>query len=199
MSNVQLIFSADNVDVQKAALTGSGPYHGMGAILSHVPLSLSSQISCKTILRKTVSKTDILKNSITIKQFKEDCTIKNLELTKTFEFDATYFFPVEYMRIIYTMFNPHCPQISGCVHIITKHNKAPDKHTIDFLTLVDLASTDPHCMNTTLHYISELHKKLKLTGIHIVTFDQPLWKLAMIVKHQVSIHAVILLDNFTHN
>lgn len=93
------------------------------------------------------------------------------------------------------LFNPRMPQLSGSIHVILKHNSVPDQHRFDFLPLIDLKSTDPNCMYTTLDYISDTHKKLKLPGIPIVTFVQPLWRLAMIVKNQMSLQIVILLGN----
>lgn len=65
------------MDVQKATLTGSGTFHGMGIILSH---KSTFSVNCQGIKKKKVTKADILKHSIKLKQFKKECTIKDLEL-----------------------------------------------------------------------------------------------------------------------
>ena len=106
--------------------------------------------------------------------------------------------PVDYLRLSHALINVKAlnPQISGSMHIITKGDKFPGKHQIEYLPIIDLSSTNPSCMRTTLEYIIDHHSKLKLPGVPLVGFDQPLWVLSMQVKNALDLNVVPLLGNF---
>ena len=73
------LWSADNVDVQKATLTGSGTFHGTGIILS---LISKGSFSANVIRRRKVTKDEILERMVVIKTYPRDKekTIKDLAL-----------------------------------------------------------------------------------------------------------------------
>ena len=51
-------------------------------------------------------------------------------------------------------------------------------------------------MYTTLDFIISQHKDLQLPGTPIVGFDQPLWKLGMVVKRNMGLSINLMLGNF---
>ena len=103
---------------------------------------------------------------------------------------------VEYLRAIAVLKDCSVPQLSGAMRVMTKHDEVPGKHKIEFLGIIDLPSTDMSCVYTTLLFVEAQHKKMKLPGLAVCTFDQPLWQKAMIVKAHMNIHMVIMLGNF---
>ena len=151
------LWSADNVDVQKATLTGSGTFHGTGIILS---LISKGSFSANVIRRRKVTKDEILEQMVVIKTYPRDKekTIKDLALkgsgiatmsTKETKSNGL----IDYLRV--TSGKESTPQISGVMHVVTRGNEIPGKHTIAFLP-----STDWSCMYTTLDFIISLHKDL---------------------------------------
>ena len=75
-----------------------------------------------------MSKSDILNNSINIKQYHEDKSIKDLVLKdRIIDLDARMKLscPIDYLRVSCAIFKPETPQTSGSIHVITRHNKSP--------------------------------------------------------------------------
>ena len=64
METISPLYSGDNVDVNKITLVGTGTFHGMAIIFSHIS---KSPLLSQSISRRKVSKDEILKKSISIK------------------------------------------------------------------------------------------------------------------------------------
>ena len=109
--------------------------------------------------------------------------------------------PIDYLRMSHALLNPQSlqPQTAGVMNIITKSNDIPGRHSIEFLPIIDLASTKINCMVTTLDFIIGHHQQLKLPGKPIIGFNQPLLQLAMIVKQQMGLDMVVFWRTSTHS
>ena len=158
------LFSADNVDIQKATLTGVGTFHGTGMIFSHIS---SQPFPSEVITRRKVTRDEILKHAVAIKYYPRD-KLKTLRtITLKGQMDATSLLkqtssPIDYLRVSFSYLNSQTlvPQMSGTMNVITRSNAFPGKHNVEFLPLIDLPSTDINCIYTTLDFLQNQHKKL---------------------------------------
>lgn len=190
------LYSADNVDIMKTTLTGSGTYHGMGMIFSHIS---SRPFPTDTIRRRKVSSEEILSHSVKLKSMPNSFTEFSKLRLESFDLSQKYLpLPVDLLRTGFTFLNPRSltPQISGVMNIVTKSNHCPGKHFIEYLPIIDLPSTNKNCMFTALDFIIDHHRAAKLPGKPVIGFDQPLWKLGMEVKLKMALEVVLLLGNF---
>ena len=190
------LWSADNVDVLKQG----GTFHGMGIILAH---RLKRIISTK-IQRRQVSTAEILRMATKVKEV-PSCfsakAVKNVGIILREVVNVQGFFSqpqpsgIDYLRVCVSV-TKDVPQSAGCMHVMTKANALPEPHCIDFLPIIGIPSTNWKCVFTTLDYIIEQHKRLKLPGKAVVTFDQPLWHKAMVLTKHLNLPVVLLLGNF---
>lgn len=82
------------------------------------------------------------------------------------------------------------------MRLICSNNTTPGKHSIFFCPIIDLKSENMSCILTTIEFVIGQHDKYNFPGIPILTFDAPLWKKAMIVKHHYKFNIFILPGNF---
>ena len=95
------------------------------------------------------------------------------------------------LRLSAAIFKP-VPQWSGFMKLLMKDNTIIGKYKIDFLPFIDLDPTDESTIFTSLNFAIEDAKKLGQCTI--ITFDQPLWHKAMIIKKKKNV--TIMLGNF---
>ena len=194
------LYSADNVNIFIRTLTGHGMFDGMGMITAYIKHGGFNYMAIK---RRKVSSDEILRHAVETKMFPRDKK-KNIETHITppdFNLEAIraqVFAPMDYLKACHVLLNPDklVPQISGVMNIMTKTNEIPGKYKVEFLPLIDMPSKDISCMTSTLSYITEHHRKLKLPGNPIIGFDQPLWILSMDVKEMLELDIVIVLGGF---
>ena len=193
-------YAADNVDVMTKSLDGKNTFHGTGLIFAHIS---SGSFTDKVIPRNKVTEEQLQTHEIMIKSYprsKEMQTLDSIQL-RELTLNRTLLNPaplmtVEYLRAAAALKYCSVPQLSGAMRVMTKHDEVTGKHKIEFLGIIDLPSTDMSCVYTTLLFVEAQHKKMKLPGHGVCTFDQPLWQKAMIVKAHMNIHMVIMLGNF---
>ena len=186
---------ADNVDVMKTTLTGSGTYHGLAMIFSHIS---SKPFPTDPIQRRKVSKEEILSHSVKIKSMTKSFTKFSKVCLKIIDISEFRTILVDLLRTSFTFLNPGSltPQISGVMNIVTKCNLYPGKHSIEYLPIIDLPSTNKNSIFTALDFLIDHHRAAKLPGKPVIGFDQPLWKLAMKVKLEMGLDVVLMLGNF---
>ena len=80
------------------------------------------------------------------------------------------------------------------MRLLTKDNTIIGKYKIDFLPFIDLDPTDESIIFTTLNFAIEDAKNLGQCPI--ITFDQPLWHKAMMIKKKKNLDVTIMLGNF---
>ena len=87
------------------------------------------------------------------------------------------------------------PNWSGFMQHVTQKFSNPGKASINFLPIIDLKSTDERCIYSTLVFIIEQAKNMKIPTPS-VAYDQPLWYKAMGIKAEQHLQIVIRLGGF---
>ena len=82
----------------------------------------------------------------------------------------------------------------GFMRQITVNVDVNGEHQVEFLPCIDLDSNNMSTVFTTLILVSDQCKKHKVDPV--VTFDQPLWLNAMMIKKKNNLPIAILLGNF---
>ena len=155
--------SADNVDVMKTTLTGSGTYHGLAMIFSHIS---SKPFPTDPIQRRKVSKEEILSHYVKIKSMTKSFTKFSKVCLKSIDISEFRKILVDLLRTSFTFLNPGSltPQISGVMNIVTKSNSYPGKHFIEYLPIIDLPSTNKNSIFMALDFLIDHHRAAKLPG-----------------------------------
>ena len=197
-----VLYAADNVDVNKVTMDGANVYHGLGSIFGYITGSTSGSFFKDKIPKRKVTSSEILESCLQIQAYpkgKDMATISDLAVT--YEFNTEHILAttvpgaIDYLRVCASL-TSHQPPVSGLMKNITRHNTHPGQHTIEYLPLIDLKSTDLSSIFTALEFIEVQHKLLKLPGIPVIGFDQPLYKAAMIVRHHKKTRVDLVLGNF---
>ena len=85
------------------------------------------------------------------------------------------------------------PSWSGMMQFV-HHGTHPGKSSFVFLPMIDMKSTDPTCIYSTLKFICEHAHHHNATPI--ITFDQPLWWKAMLIieaePEGSNLHSIVL-------
>ena len=87
------------------------------------------------------------------------------------------------------------PNWSGFMQHVTQKFSNPGEASINSLPIIHLKSTDERCIYSTLVFIIEQAKNMKIPTPS-VTFDQPLWYKAMAIKAEQHLQIVIRLGGF---
>ena len=148
------VYAADNANVQMMTVTGKGSFNGMAMVCSYIA---KGNRSSQTITRRKVKAAEIMKKAVEIKLWPADKARKvdKVMLHLNDKPDLAFFAdkpraPIDLLRSCNTLLNPNklVPQISGVMNIITKSNPHPGVHTVDFLPMINLSSTDLNCIRT---------------------------------------------------
>ena len=78
------------------------------------------------------------------------------------------------------------PSWQGVMQMIHRGSH-PGKSSIKFLPMIDMSSSDPSCIYSTLCFVSEHAQKYNSTPI--ITFDQPLWLKAILIIEEEPSHS----------
>jgi len=164
-------YSADNVDHNIRTIDGANTFHGMGIIAIITP---------GTTLTHAVPRTEIRPNQITsvgaihIQYYRIDnralADVKYKDLPLVVCEDPTSNLDVLWQTSL--LFSPTRTAWSGlmqCVHSIAH----PGKSSVLFLPMIDMSSSDPSCIYSTLSFVA--HHAEIYHFKPIITFDQPLW------------------------
>ena len=80
------------------------------------------------------------------------------------------------------------------MRLLTKNNSHNGMYKVNFLPFIDLNPNDESAVFTVLNFV--INDAAKLGQKAVVTFDQPLWYKAMMIKTTKNLDIAILLGNF---
>ena len=153
----------------------------------------------KSILKKYPTKEDLLKIAIPIKYSGEIDKSKISVLLKSIN-SFNIITGNENMASIWDLFRSTASlrrsvsEWSGFMRQITINVDVDGVHRVEFAPFIDLDPNNMSTVLTALMFVSDQCKKHKVEPV--VTFDQPLWLKAMMIKKKSSLPITILLGNF---
>ena len=189
------LYSADNADVMKATIDGKNTLHMMGIIRSSV---LKKKTVHLPVIKINPSKDQLLDLLPPVKYIpkvnKHDINLvlkpfSELAITPTDNWAANF----NTLRISACVLKP-VTEWSGFMRIITAYKPIPGKHTVEFLPFIDLNPNDCSTIYSTLLYVINQCEQIKIEPV--LTFDQPLWYKAMMIKKKYGLDITLLLGNF---
>ena len=169
-------YVADNVDHNIRTLDGNDTFHGMGIIASVTPGTKHNQL----VPRAQVNPDDIsLTGRIQIQHqgsVTQGIEIKynNIVIKKARD-------PTANLDILWKtslLFGLSRPAWSGMMQL-SHCGIHPGQSSVTFLPMIDMSSSNPTCIFSTLKFASEHARRHSVTPI--VTFDQPLWWKALMI------------------
>ena len=174
-------YVADNVDHNICTLDGHGTFHGMGIIAAITP----EEKLKRTISKIKVTAEDVNKVAgINIKYHKAATPSDSLRYNIPENFPGE--FAESNLDLLWkcsVLFGKPVPSWAGVMETFHK-GPHPGKAFIKFLPMIDLNSSDPTCVYSTLAFVADHAKKLNC--VPIITFDQPLWWKAVMLVAQES-------------
>ena len=163
-------YVVDNVDHNIRTLDGNDTFHGMGIIASVTPGTKHNQL----VPRAQVNPDDVsLTGRIQIQHqgsVTQGIEIKynNIVIKKARD-------PTANLDILWKtslLFGLSRPAWSGLMQL-SHCGIHPGQSSVTFLPMIDMSSSNPTCIFSTLKFASEHARRHSVTPI--VTFDQPLW------------------------
>ena len=175
-------YVADNVDHNVCTIDGHGTFHGMGIIAAITP---------KVRLHKTIPKIKVTPEeiarigAINIKYHKDPSFTDSIKYNIPMKYEDG--FVNRNLDLLWKcsgFFSKPQPSWQGVMQMIHQGSH-PGKSSIKFLPMIDMSSSDPSCIYSTLCFVSEHAQKYNSTPI--ITFDQPLWlKEFLIIEEEPS-------------
>ena len=159
-----LQYVADNVDHNIRTLDGNDTFHGMGIIASVTPGTKHSQLVPR---KKVIQIQGLVGQAVEIKY--------NSIVIKTAQ-DPTANLDILWKTSL--LFGISQPAWSGLMQLSHRGNH-PGQSSVTFLPMIDMSSSDPMCIFSTLKFVSEHAQQHNVTPI--ITFDQPLWWKALMI------------------
>ena len=193
------LYSADNADVNQRTIDGKNTHHMMGIIKSYRE---AGRVSSEDVTIKNIgaSNEEIKKKIVPIKYVKKadkksiTVLLKDLSSFSSAEKIFNAVTNLDFLRVSARLTSP-VPEFSGMMKLFTRNNSHPGVHKIEFLPFVDLNPSDTSTVYTTLSFVMNLCEKQDTKCV--ITFDQPLWQTAMILKKEHKMDSLtILLGNF---
>ena len=178
------LYLADNVDILHGTLDGKNTLHMMGIIRS---VFKQSSVQQKPILKKYPTKEDLLKFAIPIKyavKIDKSEISDVLKLINSFNIITGN----ENMASMWDLFisteslRRSVSEWSGFIRQILINIDVDGLHQVEFLRFIDLNPNNMSTVFTTLMFVSDQYKKYEVKPA--VTFDQPLWLKAMMIKKE---------------
>lgn len=182
-------YIGDNADYNSRTLDGHNTLHAMGIIAT-----ISPSIHTVTRVPKIkVSDKEIQKaGAIDISSFFPEVMLAPKEKYGTLP-TFTYVDSSKYVNLLWKSSLLFCsprPAWQGLMQNIHKCENPPGKSSVIFLPMIDLNPNDMNCMHSTLTFISNHAQKHKVTPV--VTFDQPLYWNAKLVKANSDINNIVI-------
>ena len=169
-------YVADNVDHNIRTLDGNDTFHGMGIIASVTPGTKHSQL----VPRKTVNPDDLSTTGRIQIQHRglasEAVEIKYNSIVIKKAQDPTANLDILWKTSL--LFGSSRPAWSGMMQLSHRGNH-PGQSSVTFLPMIDMNSSDPTCIFSTLKFVSEHARQHNVTPI--ISFDQPLWWKALMI------------------
>ena len=169
-------YVADNVDHNIRTLNGNDTFHGMGIIAAVTPGTTQSQL----VPRRQVNTEDISKAGCIQIQHQglanQEIEIKYNDIVIQKALDPTANLDILWKTSL--LFGFFRPAWSGMMHYVHRGNH-PGQSSVTFLPMIDMSSSDPTCIFSTLKFVTEHARKHNVTPI--ITFDQPLWWKALTI------------------
>ncbi len=178
----QIQYVADNVDHNVCTLDGAGTFHGMGIIAIKTPGSSK----CKPVPKVSISSAEIAAiGQISIEYFKPTPTLPLLVYKSIVNLDIKDpTFNLDLLWKSSLLLHTTRPGWSGMMQMVNA-GQHPGKSSVTFLPMIDLQSSNPSCVLSTLRFVSSHAARYNVTPV--LTFDQPLyWKALTIVRSQPS-------------
>ena len=175
-------FVADNVDHNVETLDGTGTFHGMGIISVTTP----AVVHDTRVPRNSPTLNELLGTySIAIHPYTDSITMgeKSFQVPET-DIDLHKHDKSDIVDFVWKLCRQYgdIPSYSAFMQAIMKEPH-PGRSTIEFLPMIDLNSSDPTCIFSTLLFIQEQAKAANTRSI--CTLDQPLhWKARCILMSE---------------
>jgi hypothetical protein len=170
-------FVADNVDHNIRTLDGQGTFHGMGMIAAVTPATRT----VRRIKRDTTINAKHVEAAGRIQMkfwsAKESQQRLVYEMLPNFSGSQAHSFIDMVWNVSWPLRSPR-PGWSGFMQAVS-HGTHPGQTQVTFLPMIDMNPTDMSCVFTTLHFLSSLAERHRVTPV--ITFDQPLWWKAMMI------------------
>lgn len=180
-------YAADNVDHNLRTLDGKNTFHGMAIISIHDPIqetpSKIPRIKASLKDLEDVGKVDIIPY---FKQITPTTSLVYQKLNKN-DFRDSY---RELDLLWKTSWSEDTtrPLWSGMMQLV-QHGLYPKKAKVNFLPIIDMNPNDLTCIFSTLNFICKDAERYD--AIPSVTFDQPLWWKARIIKENEPTNSAI--------
>ena len=193
---------ADNVDHNLVTLTGKGTFHGMG-VISISTCDIVNDLPVRRLKEKQKASTFSANKGIPIVNYDGRSvngllrlkfkSIEHLAMVQTHPTELSY----NSLWQCSWFFQSSCTNWSGFMQSITCNinDGIHRKDRISFLPIIDLNPSDENCIYSTLLFVCEEAKKLKI-GVPSVTFDQPLWLKASGIIKEAQLDIVCRLGGF---
>ena len=163
-------YVADNVDHYIRTLDGNDTFHGMGIIAAVTPGTMQSQL----VPRRQVNAEDISTAGCIQIQHQglanQEIEIKYNDIVIQKTLDPTANLDILWKTSL--LFGFFRPAWSGMMQYVHRGNH-PGQSSVTFLPMIDMSSSDPTCIFSTLKFVTEHARKHNVTPI--INFDQPLW------------------------
>jgi hypothetical protein len=198
-------YIADNFDHNIRTIDGNGTMHGMGVISAtvHPDSCLGNVVSRIQRLEPTSAKKATIKKSVKILEF-VDCGGKRLgDMTLNPLISLVRPLSLPSILTLCDLWNsvglaemstPLHPNWSGYMQK-TSDGSHSGTAAIDMLTILDLNPTDENCIFSTLAFVCDQAKALRLPDVS-VTFDQPLFIKAVDIAGAAKLEVVVRLGGF---
>lgn len=196
---------ADNVDHNLVTLTGKGTFHGMGVISIAQP-AVTQQHNHRVPRLKERKKISEMTNrkGIELHHFLVSSnkglsklvlkSIRELNTNPTFSNEVNYNILWHASWFSSSLENPR-PNWNGFMQCATNCTPPEENSTVTFLPIIDLNPSDETCIYSTLLFIINQAKSLKIM-VPCVTFDQPLWLNATGIIEDANVQIVCRLGGF---
>ena len=173
-------FTADNTDHNLRTLDGHGTFHGIGIIVSVTP-TLSAAFKIPRL--DDVSTDDLVQLAHVEKHVLPSISRKNN--LKFVPLQSIGSLPVDIPTLLWSstwLRNLSQPLWSGYMQTVTKGDY-PGKGSVYFMPMIDMKSTDPVGLLSTMQFFVNQAKKFNMDSV--LTFDQPFfWKAIGIKENQ---------------
>ena len=164
-------YAADNVDHNIVTLDGNDTFHGMGIIAMVTPGTTQSHpVKRGTVLPEDVSTRGHIRiqyhrmDNQAIADLRYDRVSIHAAQDPTSDIDVLW-----HASLLFGASRPTWYGMMQAVHL----SEHPPKSSVIFLPMIDMSSTDPTCIFSTLSYVAQHADRHDVTPV--ITFDQPLW------------------------
>ena len=199
-------FVADNFDHNIRTLDGHGSFHGMGIISTTLcPTGsfgcMSHRVRRRELMTAAETATTRAVKIVQFEQYQGSSALRNLQLHSINSLKRPIVLPVTlnltnlwHCGGMVSPTNHPRPNWSGYMQTVCTGNH-PGVSTVEMLALIGLNPSDENCIYSTLLFVMEQAKAMKVPTA-CITFDQPLYIKAVDIAMQANLDIVIRLGGF---